>query len=186
MLFFLNIYSLISWTARLGIFKQRHKFIKSRLARTSREEIPRFRFDFKHATRDIGYHVQGPLVNTFLTEYLEADGYFFIRLLASNASDFVVQEVLEQLWTVYIMKYGENDAQRAEEAFLEFRDSPTFSPSISQNLPRPLPVLDDTSGIPDSKRKYLKQTSNMSVGLLAGTNNVESTFSATGDQNEQV
>jgi hypothetical protein len=177
-----NIYALILWSVRLGSSRQQFNFIYSRLARSARPEIPRFRFDFKHATRDVGYYVQETLVKAFLNEYLEADGYFFIRLLAANASDFIVQEVIEKLWAIYILKYGENDAKIAEDAFFAFRKTPSFSQLFSQNPSRTLSTAD--TGLTDSERKYVKQHSEMGVGLLATT--TTNLFAPISEQNEQV
>jgi hypothetical protein len=157
-----NIYALLSWTLRLGSSSRQYDFIYTRLARTSRPEIPRFRFDFKHAARDVGDYVHQTLVHAFLNDYLEADGYFFIRLLAANASDFIVQEVLEQLWSIYVMKYGENDAKQAEDAFFQFR-----------KYPRSLSFIDKTGGIPESERKNIRQQSDVGVGLLGNQNSFQ-------------
>ncbi len=178
-----NIYALILWSIRVGSSRQQYNFIHSRLARTARPEIPRFRFDFKHATRDVGDYVQRTLVNAFLNEYLEADGYFFIRVLAANSSDFIVQEIIEQLWMMYIMKYGEIDATHAENTFFEFRQHPNISQLFSQNLSRTYSTLDKTSGLTDSERKYLRLHSDVGVGLLSAKNMFQSTIS---EQNEQV
>lgn len=172
---------MILWGVRLGSSSQQYDFIFSRLARTARPEIPRFRFDFKHATRDVGDHVQRTLVDAFLNEYLEADGFFFIRLLASNVSDFIVQEVLEQLWMMYITKYGEADAKHAEEDFFQFRQHPTFSQLPSQS--RRLSVIDKADRLTDSERKYKKQHSDIGVGVLGSTNVFQPLIS---QQNEQV
>jgi hypothetical protein len=103
-LFVLNIYSILMWIRRIGSYERRHEFIHSRLTRTSREEIPRFRLDFKYAKREAGDYVHAALVRAFITEYLEPDGFFFIRILIINVSDFAVQEIIEQLWTKYVMK----------------------------------------------------------------------------------
>jgi hypothetical protein len=159
-----NVYAIILWGTRLSSSTQQYYFIHSRLSRTARPEIPRFRFDFKHAKRDVGDYVQRALVDAFLNEYLEPDGYFFIRLLAANASDFIVQEVLEQLWTMYVMKYGEADAKRAEDEFFEFRQHPTISQSFSQ-ISR-LSLVDKSDRLTDSERKYLRQHSDIGVALL--------------------
>ncbi|CAF1476431.1 unnamed protein product, partial [Adineta steineri] len=168
-----NVYALISWSIRLGSSSRQYEFIHTRLARTSRPEIPRFRFDFKHATREIGDHVHKALVKQFLTEYLEGDGYFFIRLLAANASDFIVQEVLEQLWTVYVMKYGEIDATRAEDEFYQFRIKPTNVQLFDATTSRSFLAVDTTDSTVDLKRKPKKQNSDVGVGLLSATNKFE-------------
>jgi hypothetical protein len=168
-----NIYALLSWTIRLGSSHRQYHFIYTRLARTSRPEIPRFRFDFKDVTRDAGDYVHQTLVHAFLNDYLEADGYFFIRLLAANASDFIVQEVLEQLWSIYVMKYGENDAKQAEDAFFQFRKYPYVSKSFSQTGTRSLSFIDKTGGIPESERKNIRQQSDVGVGLLGNQNSFQ-------------
>jgi hypothetical protein len=187
MLFFLNIYSLISWTARLGIFKQRHKFIKSRLARTSREEIPRFRFDFKHCKREVGDYVHDELVRAFIMEYLEPDGYFFIRMLTVNVSDFVVQEILEQLWALYIDKYGEHDAMMAEKTFYSFRKQTSRSSSASRTPSPMLDVFDEQCGAHDAKRQYMKRYSHVGAELSTqATGVLEPLSSSIRKQNEQI
>ncbi len=104
-----------------------------------------------------------------MNEYLEPDGYFFIRLLASNASDFIVQEIIEQLWARYVMKYGEADAKRAEDAFFEFREQPNFAALFSQSPSR----------IASTNERY----TDAGVGLLSATANV---FQPIPEQNEQV
>lgn len=167
---------------RLGSSRHQFNFIHTRLARSARAEIPRLRFDFKHASRDVGDHVQRTLVDTFLNEYLEADGYFFIRLLAANTSDFIVQEVIEQLWATYVKKYGEADAKRAEEAFFEFRHELNYSQSFSQTPLKAASFVDGMEGLTDSERKYFKQHSDVGVGLLSAT----TTFQPIPEQNEQV
>ena len=177
-----NIYALILWGIRLGSSSRQYDFIYSRLARTARPEIPRLRFDFKHATREVGDHVQQKLVDAFLNEYLEPDGYFFIRLLAANASDFIVQEVVEQLWSIYVMKYGEVDAQRAEEGFFEFRQQPNMLQLFSLTPSRIVSTIDKTEGVTDAERKYIKQHSDVGVGLLSATN----VFQGISQENEQV
>jgi len=168
-----NIYALLSWTIRLGSSNRQYDFIYTRLARTSRPEIPRFRFDFKHAARDVGDYVHQTLVHAFLNDYLEADGYFFIRLLAANASDFIVQEVLEQLWSIYVMKYGENDAKQAEDAFFQFRKHPYLSKSFSQTGKRSLSFIDKSGGMTESERKNIIQQSDVGVGLLGNQNSFQ-------------
>ncbi|UJR27563.1 hypothetical protein I4U23_008845 [Adineta vaga] len=171
-----NLYALISWSIRLGYTQQQYDFIQSRLARASRPEIPRLRFHYKYVTAEVGDHVQNKLINAFLNEYLEADGYFFIRLLAANASDFVVQEVLEQLWSTYVMKYGENDAKRAEDEFFAYRTSTNrFQSATSEISARTfLPIKKDELTT-DSNRKYLKQSSDSGVRLLGTMNKMDST-----------
>jgi hypothetical protein len=171
------------WSVRLGSASQQYDFIYSRLQRTSRDEIPRFRLDFKYVPRDVGDFVNRTLVESFLKEYLEADGYFFIRLLAANASDFIVQEVVEQLWMTYVMKYGEMDAKRGEDAFFEFRKNPRLLSSSSQSPLRALSVLRKPDGMTDSERQYIKQNSDVGVGLLNATNTFEP---VSREQSEQV
>ncbi|CAF3433102.1 unnamed protein product [Rotaria sp. Silwood1] len=178
-----NIYALILWSVRLGSSHQQFNFIHCRLARTSRPEIPRFRFDFKHVSRDMGDHVHRTLLDAFLNDYLEADGYFFIRLLAANASDFVVQEIIEQLWSTYIMKYGEHDAKNAEDTYFEFRKHPVHYQSINQNSSSTSSTSDKSDDIIDSKRKYSGEHSNLSIGLLDTRYMLES---RNREQNEQV
>jgi hypothetical protein len=157
------------WGVRLGSYRQQYDYIYSRLARTSRPEIPRLRLHFKHVSRDAGNYVHQRLIDAFLNEYLEADGYFFIRILAANASDFIVQEIIEQLWTTYVMKYGELDAKRSEDAFYEFRQNSYSSQSSRQPPLRTLSAVERTADMTDGERKYLKQHSEMTVGLLKAT-----------------
>ena len=171
--FILNIYSLIIWIGRLGIYKHRYTFIHSRLTRTSREEIPRFRFEFKHVSRELGDHVHDMLVRAFITEYLEADGFFFIRMLTVNVSDFVVQEIIEQLWAMYAMKYGENDAKKAEEYYKTYRGDSGTSPPITPMRTSKIDTLPRDPYVPDAKRKYLKQFSDLGTHLLRSTTAVE-------------
>ncbi|CAF5076087.1 unnamed protein product, partial [Rotaria magnacalcarata] len=139
------------WCVRISSSTQQYNFIHSRLARASRPEIPRFRFDFKHATRDVGNHVQTTLVDSFLNYYLESDGYFFIRILSANASDFIVQEIIEQLWTVYVIKYGEEHAKEAEDTYFQFRKDPNVLTTIHQNPLHSLSTSDANHGKMHSK-----------------------------------
>jgi hypothetical protein len=185
-LFFINIGSLILWIVRFGSYNQRYEFIKSRLTRATRPEVPRFRFDFKHAKRDLGDHVHSALVQAFVLEYLEPDGFFFIRILTVNVSDFVVQEIIEQLWTCYIMKYGENDAQKAEESFYAFRKQMSQSSSITPLRTSMLDVVDKESGATDSKRKYMKQYSDVGTGLLRSASAIEPVTTSTKEQQQPV
>ena len=166
-----NIYALILWSVRLASSSQQINFLHSRLVRTSRPEIPRFRFEFKHVTRELGDYVHMTLVNDFLSKYLEADGYFFVRLLAVNASDFIVQEIVEQLWMVYIMKYGENDAKNAEDTFFELRRAPLHLHSFSRDSVRTHSISNTTDELTYLKPEYTKRRSNMKVELL-GINNM--------------
>ena len=154
------------WGIRLGSSKQQFDYIYSRLTRTSRPEIPRLRLHFKYVSRKAGESVQETLVQCFINEYLEADGYFFIRLLSANASDFIVQEIIEQLWTNYVMKYGEIDAQEAEKIYHQFRED-SYSPQASGQLPlRALSTVERDANLTDGERKYLRQHSEVTVGLL--------------------
>lgn len=160
-----NSYAFLSWSVRLFSTHRQFDFIHSRLARTSRPEIPRFRFNYKYVTPELGDYVQKKLVKAFLKNYLEADGYFFMRLLAANASDFIVQEVLEQLWSTYVRKYGETDALRAQEDFYSFRgDVPQPTSMVQPSSPAKL-----REPISDSRLKYERQHSDVRVGLLRAT-----------------
>ena len=120
--FFCNVYSLFLWIFRLSSYREQYDFVHVRLARTSRPEIPRFRFNFEHVHRNLGDHVHRTLIDSFLTRYLELDGYFFIQILTANVSDFIVQEIVEQLWVIYITKYGEADAIHGEKTYFELHD----------------------------------------------------------------
>ncbi|CAF1585529.1 unnamed protein product [Rotaria magnacalcarata] len=157
-LFFLNIYSLCAWIGRLAIYKNRYNFIRSRLTRTSRNEIARFRFDFKHSTREQGDFVHEALIRAFIMEYLEQDGYFFIRMLTANVSDFIVQEIIEKLWDSYVMRYGEKDAINAELSYSSNRSEEPTSTITSTNY-RMQRVAGELRDASDSKRKYSKQLS---------------------------
>lgn len=167
--FLLNIYSLILWIGRLGSYNNRYQFIYTRLARTSRENIPRFRFDFKHSGRELGDHVHESLVQAFINDYLEADGFFFIRMLTVNVSDFVVQEIIEQLWACYVMKYGEGDAQKAEKMFNASRGRDGTSPPTTPMELLQVPLLEGDHQVSDAKRKYFKQLSNVGTNVLRTT-----------------
>ncbi|CAF0805415.1 unnamed protein product [Didymodactylos carnosus] len=155
--FGLNIYSLCLWIHRLIPFYTRYEYIKNRITRTSRTDIPRLRIHFKHVNFELGGYVQHELIKSFIIDYLEPDGFFFIRLLTANASDFVVQEIIEGLWTYYVKKYAENDAKKAEDSFYEFRGhwNRDTKSQVSTNF-----VMRD--GLPedltDAKRKFLRQT----------------------------
>jgi len=158
----INCYALIVWIIRLGFYHRRCHFIHSRLTRISRDEIPRFRFKFKHVSQEQGDYVHSQLLRSFITEYLELDGYFFIRMLTVNVSDFVVQEILEQLWARYLLKYGENDAILAEKSYTEFRAvGPESPPVVATRYRSILQVIDEEGGATDAKRKFYKQHSNL-------------------------
>lgn len=126
------------------------------------------------------------LVEAFLNEYLEADGYFFLRLLTANASDFVVQEILEQLWTTYVMKYGENDATRAEQIFFEFRNQSSLTSLNSQVSPTTMQPPTRNSELADSKRKHRQQFSDVTVGLLNSSSSFQPTMSISDDRDGYV
>jgi hypothetical protein len=168
------------------MYKRRYHFIHSRLTRTSRVEIPRFRFDFKHAKRELGDHVHAGLVRAFITEYLESDGFFFICLLTVNVSDFVVQEIIEQLWACYVLKYGENDAKEAEKSFYDFRKQTSSSPPTTPIRSSMLDIFDAKSGATDAKRKYIRIHSDLGTGLLRTTSASEPIESSTQEQKHQV
>jgi len=80
------------------------------------------------------------------------------------------------------MKYGETDAKLAEDAFFEFRQHPSISQSLSQNLSRRLSISNKNEKLTDSERKYMKQHSDIGVGLLSATN----VFEPITEQNEKV
>jgi hypothetical protein len=185
-LFVLNIYSIFVWIRRIGSYERRHEFIHSRLTRTSREEIPRFRLDFKYAKREAGDYVHAALVRAFITEYLEPDGFFFILILTINVSDFAVQEIIEQLWAKYVMKNGEGDAILAEQAYYGYRTQTSQSTTNSAGRSAMLDVFDEGSGATDSKRKYMKQRSDVGVGLLSSTSALEPMSSSNREQREHV
>ena len=126
------------------------------------------------------------LVEAFLNQYLEADGYFFMRLLTANASDFVVQEILEQLWTTYVMKYGENDANRAEQIFFEFRNQSSLTSSTSQVTSTTMQLPNRNTEFTDSSRKHQKQFSDVSVGLLNASSSFQPALSITDDRDDYV
>ncbi|CAF4398982.1 unnamed protein product [Rotaria socialis] len=184
-LFFLNIYSLCSWIGRLAIYKNRHNFIQSRLTRISRLEIPRFRIDFKHATREKGDYVHEALIRAFITEYLEQDGYFFIRMLTVNVSDFIVQEILEKLWAHYVMRYGERDATIAELSYCSTRSEESTSAVTSTNY-RMQRIADEFRGASDAKRKYLKQLSEVGAFLPEPMTTNEAISSSNQQKKQQV
>jgi len=186
MLFFLNIYSLLLWIGRLGIYKNRYYFIHSRLTRASRTEIPRFRFDFKYCKRELGDHVHQELVRAFIMEYLEPDGFFFIRMLTVNVSDFVVQEIIEQLWTCYVMRYGENDAKNAEKSYFAFRNQSSVSPPTTPIRSSTLDITDGDYGTTDAIRKYMRQHSDVGTGLLKSTSALEPITTSTQVPKQQV
>jgi hypothetical protein len=171
------------WIGRLGFARNRLNFIFSRLARTSREEIPRFRFDFKYCKREVGDHVHRALANAFVEDYLEPDGYFFIRMLTVNASDFIVQEIIEQLWSCYVLRYGEGDAKKAEDAYYAFRDP--RSASSPPTTPIQAPILDEY-GATDARRKYLKQRSEPGIGLSKASSVLQPLTTATQEPNQHV
>jgi hypothetical protein len=175
------------WIGRFAVFKNRYKFIHSRLTRTVRDEIPRFRFDFKHVSRDIGDHVHASLVRSFITEYLEPDGYFFIRMLTVNVSDFVVQEIIEQLWTCYVLKYGEKDAKNAEDLYYRFRDHPEQS-KISIKSTRSLFSDNNTasSNASDPRRDRPKKTTDDNQQLLTFDKQLETIQKSISMRNENV
>ncbi|UJR21619.1 hypothetical protein I4U23_024697 [Adineta vaga] len=117
----LNVYSLCVWIGRLAFFSPRYKYVFTRITRISRPEIPRLRYDFKHAKRDLGDTVHTSLIEAFILNYLEPDGFFIIRMLSVNVSDFIVQEILEQLWGRFAIRYGDKYAIKAEDDYFSNR-----------------------------------------------------------------
>jgi hypothetical protein len=83
---------------------------------------------------------------------------------------------------MYVMKYGEADAKQAEDEFFEFRQQPNFSQLFSQSPSRPFSMVDNTTRMTDAERQYMKQRSDVGVGLLSATN----AFQPIPEQNEQV
>ena len=184
--FFLNVYSLIMWIQRLGINRQRHKFIMSRLTRISRPEIARFRLDFKHVPRPCGDYVHRELVQRFISEYLEADGFFFICILRVNVSDFSVQEIIERLWHIYAMKYGNQHAKEAEEAFYASRKRPgSFRPG-NRGLQPSVSILDPRSTTRGGNKLLRKQHSNIKANTLKSTNTFEGVSSPINQDRQKV
>lgn len=161
--FIINISSLFIWARRIGSYNNRYEFIRSRLARVSRPDVPRLRAKFKNVQTELGDHVHRYLIQSFIMEYLEPDGFFFIRMLMSNVSDFVVQEILEQLWVKYTQKYGENDAKIAEQSYFSYRNDGRRSKSIIRTTSRLTNVHDETGSGTDAKRKFAKQFSDVGV-----------------------
>lgn len=185
-LFLLNAYSFCVWVVRLGSYKKRHAFILSRLRRTGREEVPRFRIDYKHVTREAGDFVQHELVRSFIMQYLEPDGYFFIRILILNVSDFVVQEIIEQLWANYLLKYGENDAKEAELRFSQYRFEPGRSGSIVATQVSAITVPDNDGSVSDTRRQFLRRYSAVDTGPLGSNSGMELTTALTTRPNQPV
>ncbi|CAF1546035.1 unnamed protein product, partial [Didymodactylos carnosus] len=166
--FLLNIYSLGLWIYRLIPFRSRYDYIRNRITRTSRDSVPRLRIRFKHVDPKLGGHVQHQLVKSFIREYLEPDGFFFLRLLTANASDFVVQEIIEGLWTYYLSKYGESDAKKAEENYYEFRRQTGGEKSTNSHTRAQL-----NKDLIDSERKRLHQTTDFDSSTII---NLQSAF----------
>ncbi|CAF5166713.1 unnamed protein product, partial [Rotaria sp. Silwood1] len=104
-------------------------------------------------------------------------------MLTVNVSDFVVQEIIEQLWTCYVMRYGENDAKLAEKSFYEFRKEGKYT-SITHLHSALSNVIDERFGATDAKRKFLRQYSDVTAELLQPTISYDS--SSTQNQKPQV
>ncbi len=107
-------------------------------------------------------------------------------MLTVNVSDFIVQEILERLWACYVMKYGENDAKDAEKSFYASRKQPGRALSIIQTRPSLLDIVDEHGGATDAKRKYMKQYSDVGIGLLKSTSAAEPILTSTREQNQQA
>jgi hypothetical protein len=110
----MNIVVFFLWSSRLFLSHKKYKFIESRLERISLPDVPKFRVVSKESDKELAKYVRNHLIWCFIKNYLEPDGYFFILMLRANVSDFVVQEVIEQLWKKYVFAYGQNDAKQAE------------------------------------------------------------------------
>ncbi|CAF0852382.1 unnamed protein product [Adineta ricciae] len=164
--FLFNIYSFVIWIGRLITYRQREKYIQTRLARISRPDIPRFRMEFKYCTHALGEHVHAALVQSFITEYLEPDGFFILRMLALNVSDFFVQEIIEQLWERYTLRYGNNDAIMAEEDYYSHRQDDRRRVHQSRSHPHYPYVTGARSDVTDGERKYMKQNTEVDKELL--------------------
>ena len=70
-------------------------------------------------------------------------------MLTVNVSDFVVQEILEQLWDRYLKKYGENDALLAEKTFNEFRGIGMPVSPVTKRHRSIMQVIDGSGGPTD-------------------------------------
>ena len=160
------MYSLVIWIGRISTYKQREKYIQTRLVRISRPDIPRFRMEFKYCTRGLGEHVHASLIQSFITEYLEPDGFFILRMLALNVSDFFVQEIMEKLWERYAFRYGNNDAIMAEEDYYSHRQDDRHHAHKSRSRPHYSSVTSAWSGLTDGERKYMKQNTEVDKELL--------------------
>jgi hypothetical protein len=104
-------------------------------------------------------------------------------MLTVNVSDFVVQEIIEQLWACYVMKYGEHDAQLAEKNFYDFRQQSNSSSLVRTPSPM-LDVFDEHCGAHDVKRQYMKRYSTLAASQATGAS--EPLARSTNDQNQQV
>ena len=98
----------------------------------------------------------------------------------------MVQEIIEQLWTCYVMKYGENDAKKAEKSFFSFRKEGHTSPSPTPSGGSRLNVPGEDSKVADAKRKYLKQFSDAGTELLRTTSVLEAMKTTTQEPKQQV
>lgn len=80
------------------------------------------------------------------------------------------------------MKYGDADAKRFEEECFQYHPNLNRSQLFSHISEKSDSAMDGTEGLIDSERKYLKQRSDVGVGLSSAT----TTFQAIPQQNEQV
>jgi hypothetical protein len=134
----------------------------------------------------MGDHVQKELVRSFIMRYLEPDGYFFIRMLTLNVSDFVVQEIVEQLWTNYLRKYGENDSVDAERSFSPYPFEPGRPTSFVSTQITSVSAPDNDKSVSDTRRQYQRRFSALDTGLLASNVGTELNTALRRQSNEQV
>lgn len=98
----INVYSLLLWSYRFSPLS-RLRYIQRRveidvIAKSSNEISKLYNLEKPKAELK---QFQIELIEKFVTEYLEPDGTFMLRVVSSNVSDFVCTQLIQELWKNY-------------------------------------------------------------------------------------
>jgi hypothetical protein len=84
------------------------------------------------------------------------------------------------------MRYGENDAVKAEKSYFDFRKQSSVSPPTTPIRSSILDTTNEDYGTTDAIRKYMRQHSDVGTGLLKSTSALEPITTSTQVPKQQV
>ena len=85
---FVNLYDLVAWIMRCFFSNVRYQYVKYRIELMQQES-----------------HLRKFICKDFVFRYLQQDGCLVLRLIATNSSDLVASELINELWRKYTEKY---------------------------------------------------------------------------------